>query len=287
MPPDTLIEQPVDSSKVTPPLPNAPPPADTTSPPVVDDGDKPHPLEPEGERFKQVWARAKAAEEREKRVEAELQREREERIRYEERLKAAEATTATTAKEKAYNWQQLEDFIANGQMTRAQANEYRETVLKQEAAAEAERRVAAQLTATRRVERIQTDLDKYKALIPNVITPGTPERERVSQEYRYMVDVLGMPNTVATELAAARAAFGELSALERSKAAAASTRENREGTMDTTTAGSPASTKEDPLKKLTPREHEHYTNMIKKGRYKDWGAVRDELSWERGKKVNA
>ena len=49
---------------------------------------KPHPLDPEGDRFKQVWARAKAAEAKAAQVEAEARSEREERIRLEERLKA-------------------------------------------------------------------------------------------------------------------------------------------------------------------------------------------------------
>ena len=50
-------------------------------------GHEEHPLEPTGERFKQVWARAKEAERKAEALAAEAQREREARIRLEERAK--------------------------------------------------------------------------------------------------------------------------------------------------------------------------------------------------------
>jgi hypothetical protein len=112
--------------------------------------------------------------------------------------------------------------------------------------------------------------------------PGTPEREKVAQEYRYMTTVLGMPEGVATELAASRAAFGDADALERTRSANTATRENRETTMETTSPGKSATPAKDPITQLTPREREHYERMIKKGRYpKGWEDVRAELSWER------
>ena len=87
----------------TTPKPDVQPPSEE----VVEDS-KPNPLEPGGDRFKQVWARAKQAEARAAELEAERQREREERIRLEERLKVKEETTKAQPE---YTWEQLEQGI--------------------------------------------------------------------------------------------------------------------------------------------------------------------------------
>lgn len=262
------------------------PPAETVSPPTTETpteppSTEPHTLEPGGDRFKQVWARAKSAEADKERLAAELQQERESRIRYEERLKAQE--TKPTKTEPVYSWQQLEDMVTNGTLTRAQASEYREGVVKRDLKAEQDRELDQRLVNIERARRVTTDLDNYKRLIPAVMQAGTPEREKVAAEYRYMTGVLGMPEGVATELAASRAAFGDLAALERSRAASNSTRDNREATVETTTSGHAPEAKKDPLKGLDTRQREHYERMIKKGRYpKGWDDVRTELTWTRG-----
>lgn len=261
---------------------------DSAGPLTPDESVEPHALEPGGDRFKQVWARAKSAEEREKRLEGELQHEREERIRYEERLKAQEAATSTKH-EPVYTRAQLEEFIANGQLTRAQAEDYNEARVRREVVEESEKRLDAKLAAARRIERVQADLDRYKTLMPTIMQPGTAERDKVAAEYRHITDTLGVPKSeaerLAMELTASRAAFGDLGALERSHAAASATRDNREITVETTSAGKGTPNTKDPLASLTPREKEHYDRMIKKGRYKGgWADVRAELTWVRGQK---
>ena len=244
---------------------------------------QPHPLEPGGDRFKQVWARAKSAEDEAKVLKADLQREREERIRYEERLKAQEATPPK--KDPVYTWTQLEDFITAGTLTRAQAAEYREGQIKQEADVMLDRKLEQRLQQAERTRTVTTDLDSYKALVPTIMQPGTPEREKVTREFQYMVQVLGMPNTVNTELAATRAALGDLDSVKRARSADTIRRDNLEATVETTTPGKTPVKGKDPIEGLDARQKDHYQRMIKAGRYKNgWDDVRKELTWTRGSK---
>src|SRR5690348_17082814 len=67
------------------------------------------------ERFDEVWARMKREESERKALQAEIQREREERIRLEERVKVKEETQS----QPEYTWDQLEAAIAEGRVTRA------------------------------------------------------------------------------------------------------------------------------------------------------------------------
>ena len=120
---------------------------------------------------------------------------------------------------------------------------------------------------------------------------GTPEREKLVQEYKYHVEVLGMPATRATELAAARAAFGDVDALE-SQAKLKAKPVEREAFMETTTNAKPAPKTKDPVAGLNEQQKEFYTKLIKAGRFGSyrphvgitpdhWEGVRKELTWTR------
>jgi hypothetical protein len=123
------------------------------------------------------------------------------------------------------------------------------------------------------------------------VKDGTPEREKLVQEYKYHVEVLGMPATRATELAAARAAFGDVDALE-SQAKLKAKPVEREAFMETTTNAKPAPKTKDPVAQLNEQQKEFYTKLIKAGRFGSyrpqvgitadhWGKVREELTWTR------
>lgn len=254
-----------------------------------------NPLEPGGDRFKQVWARAKTAEQEAKDAREALAKEREERIRLEERQKAREeASKAQQANEKEYSWAELREFIDKGQLTLDQAVEYREQLIVKKTKAENARMLESHLKLNTREATISDTLSKYRSLKPELVTPGTPERKKLEAEYQYHVEVLGFPATHATELAAVRAAFGDLSTLETQAKLKAKPVE-REGMMETTTNQRPAPKQKDPVDGLTAAQKEHYTRMIKAGRYGSfmphkgitadhWAKVREELTWTRGKK---
>lgn len=252
-------------------------------------GSEGHPLEPQGERFKQVWARAKEAERKAEAAALEAQREREARIRLEERAKVKEE--AAEVPEKEYTWGDLRGLIAEGKLTLDQAIEYRETVIEKRAEKKAEAKINGYLKLNTREATIDETLSRYRKANPNLVKDGTPEREKLVQEYKYHVEVLGMPATRATELAAARAAFGDVDALE-SQAKLKAKPVEREAFMETTTNAKPAPKTKDPVAGLNEQQKEFYTKLIKAGRFgsyrphvgitpEHWEGVRKELTWTR------
>lgn len=255
-----------------------------------------NPLEPGGDRFKQVWARAKTAEQTANELKEALAKEREERIRLEERQKAREEAerAAREAQVPEYTWAQLRGFIDKGELTLEQALEYRETLIQKKAEEKATKRIESHLKLNTREATIGETLAKYRTLKPELVTPGTPERKKLEQEYQYHVEVLGFPANHATELAAARAAFGDITTLE-SQQKLKTSKVEREGHMETATNHRPAPKAKDPVEQLSAAQKEHYTRMIKNGRYGSfrphigitddhWKLVREELTWTRGKK---
>jgi hypothetical protein len=238
---------------------------------------KPHPLEPDGDRFKQVWARAKAAEAEREQLKAEIQREREERIRYEERLKAQEEAKAKAEPE--YTWEQLEGFISEGKITRAQANEYRERKIEERAVKKAEERLRNELASTSQVATVSTDIERYKKAIPEILQAGSPERQKVEREYAYMVNVLKFPKTLETELAATRAALGDVETVERTVTAKRTA--TKEPFMEThSSTHKPQNKTTDPTKNLNETQRRYYEKQIEKGRYRDWNEVKAELEFK-------
>jgi hypothetical protein len=240
--------------------------------------DKKHPLEPGGKRFNEVVARAHKAEDERRELKEQLQREREERIRLEERQKVTEEAKAKTAQAQELSWQQLEDLIAEGKTTRAEANAYRENITQQKAIEAAEKRLAAKLDTDRRQARVQGDLDAYKREVPAILERGTPERQRVEREYQYLVEVLGHSHGLQTELAATRAALGDIDTVKQKKTAAQSARESRETFVETATSGKGISRPStDSIKGLSQREKDFYEKEISKGRYSGWDEVKKEV----------
>ena len=257
------------------------PPATEPTPvvePVVSDAQaqgEPHPLEPEGDRFKQVWARAKKAEERAASIEAELQREREERIRYEERLKAKEE--AKVEAQPQYTWEQLQAAVDQGTITFAKALEIRD----QQLYTAWEKKQQAREEQITKLSSVSTEINEYKKLVPNALVPGTDERQKVEREYGFLVQRLGRPTTkdqeISYELAAARAAFGDLDTLRTKQQL--STKPLPKETYMETSGGTkkPTESKKDFRSTLTQREVSHYERLMKSGRYPGgWADVEQE-----------
>ena len=245
----------------------------------------PHPLEPGGERFKQVRSRDKTAEDK-------LQEEREQRIRLEERLGALEATRDEAVRAnaaKTYSWEQLEGWINEGRITRPQANEYREGVVRQQAAREAETRAAQQLEVTQRHQMVVTSIGQYRQALPSLAVLSSPERTKAEAEYAFLVQLHGKPRDAAQqltyELGALRAAFGDVEALSKLRASHETARTNQEAFVETQQSGKPPATTDNtaiPAEVAkNPRLLEHYNRMMRSGRYPGgWKDVKAELDFK-------
>lgn len=244
--------------------------------------EEPHALEPGGERFKEVWARAKRTEDR-------LAREREERIRLEERLKAKEdAEKAKPAsQERVYTWNELEEAITAGKITRGDAQEYREKVLRQQFEREADAKVNAAVNQQLTLTRVASDIESYKSALPSVNEPGSAEHNLVVAEYQDIIETYGAPKDRLTELKYQRDALKRaLGPVDKLRKPVATPKPKQEPVQDMGTDHRPSSNAKpkDILSTLSTEQKKHYEKMISKGVYSGWNDVKDELNWTRDKK---
>lgn len=230
-----------------------------------------HPLEPGGDRFKEVWARTKKAEAKLQELEADRQREREERIRLEERLASKEA--AATAQPEM-TWAQLEAGIDEGRWTRAQAQEYKDKMTEMRLEKKLHERESSKAVES----KVLGEIEAYKAIVPDVVSFGSESRQKVEREFAYMVQVLGMPNNQKTELLALRSAFGDVD-IAKKRFAAKQTITPREPFMETHSPQSSKPSTKDFSSTLSPEKKAHYEKMLRNGQYKDWAEVEAEEKW--------
>ena len=238
----------------------------------------PSPLSPQGDRFKQVWARAKDAE-------FKLQSERERAARLEGELHAIREVRATpppTPAEKEYTWRELQTAIDAGQITLAQAQEHREGVIRRELERTAKDEVRAALDTSSRVSTVQTEINQYRQIVPEATQPGTPERAKLEKEFSYLLSIGYDQKDPRTELLAARTAFGDLDSAKSRKEAKGITSPRATMQDVQTTNGKPAPTTKDPIAGLSAEQKKHYQRMIDRGVYpKGWEDVKAELAWEK------
>ena len=261
--------------------------ADPVAEPVVAPAE-PHPLEPGGKRFNEVYARAKAAESR-------MQEEREGRIRAEAEaqvLRETRSAQPTKQDEKVLSWPELKQMVADNKISESDALEYREKAVRTQAVREAETNITNKFSQQSRDQRIDAEIGKYKDAIPDVNVVGTEERKKFDTEFRYQVEFAGMdPKSLTTQLAALRAVYGPPErAVQYAKANNGKGASGAESYAETSGGGAavnaqPAKTWKD---KLAPHETAHYDRMIKHGRYGDpataWDRIKDEIDFYNKKK---
>ncbi len=252
---------------------------------VVEKPEKVHPLEPKGERFQQIYARNKDNE-------AKYHAERERAARLEGELAALKAIQTTPKEPEAppepkYTWKQLQAAIDKGDITLADAMEYKERQFKRDAQQEAKRLADARATEDRKVSTVHAEHERFVKAVPEVRDQTSPEFAKVAQEFQYLVKTLGWDEKdPRTEVAALRQAFGDPDTYVERKKASAIPDKGRE-TMQEQAASSSASTKpkpKDPLDSLSPKQKEHYNHMLRRGVYKNWGEIRDELTFVPGQR---
>ena len=188
----------------------------------------------------------------------------------EARLKAEFATRAETPKEpKTWTRAELAQLVDNGDINQAQADELMDRQHEFQVKRQIHETVTQGLTQQSRQTRIESQIDRYKELVPDV-ADESDTRRRVAAEYRYLVDDLGDPEGHATELKALRAVLGPLEKLQAPRRPAPAHEEtNGEGGGESSPEGFP---------KDMPRKHrDYYQKMLDDGFYKDMDAV--EAEW--------
>ena len=229
----------------------------TVEPPIPEEE-----KEPGGDTPEAVFARKQYREAKEaKRVAGEkeqaFQQEREARIRLEEQLKAAKEVPAKAEKPQVYTKEQVQALIDRGEASVLDGAVFlAKQELQQEL--EAERRREAE---AKPVERAAGELEKYKTLVPGLMTDGHENRQKVIAEMRELVGY-GLPNNVVTQAVAVKNVFGKLSDLEKRGEVDRITRQGlRPGPVDATAGGGGAQPSSSPINKVPKDMLDYWRGM--------------------------
>lgn len=231
------------------------------------------PIKPFEKRLSQLYARTKSAE-------ATAQQLREEKARLEGQLEATR-TAPPVVEPKAeprLSWTQLQAGIQDGKITEVQARDYDRETIKQELRVELNQRLDQELTVKTRATTVQSQLDDYKTTVPEILTPGTPERVKLQAEFDYLVRMGYDAKDPRTDLIALRTTFGDVKVAKDRREAKTGIQE-RETMQDIPASGKPKQDEKDPLKNITSEQKKYYQRMIDRGQYKGWKEVREELSF--------
>jgi len=159
-----------------------------------------------------------------------------------------------------YSVTELDNAVAAGQITQTQRDQIFATQIERKAMAQATQAATQIIESTTRENTLDTQLQQYASIAPDVVRDGSPLRQRVAQEFEFLVQN-GAARDLTTELAAVRAVMGPL---ERAKQYA---RERRAA---------------DAFDRLDPMKQQYYQKLINQGLYPDKKAVISELNWKRG-----
>lgn len=158
-----------------------------------------------------------------------------------------------------------------GEMSQAQADEIWQGQIETSVADQVETVVKDTAAAT----RMQTELTQYETKVPELSNENSELYAQVKQEYRYMTQTLGMPDTTSTTLAAVRSVVGPVDKLQ------IEIKQNTgDGHPETSGGGGGGGNNQPNSEKveLTDRQKDYYSNAIKMGAYPDWKAVYKELA---------
>lgn len=236
-----------------------------------------HPLHEGGRRFEQVWAQKKQ-------TERELADERDKRIRLEARLELLEKPQSNTQQE--YTWDQLQPMIASGQITMAQAQLHRETVLRREITNEVKTTHKQETVAQSKEQQLAGEIYGYVQAAPSLQNTEDPTRQKVDAEFDYLLALHGHDTRTMNsltrktlELTALRTVLGPRESLTKRMTPMQETHQGLPG-------GRPRDTNVNPdqaiLNALTPREVAHYNRAMKHGHYPDgWKGIVAELKFKK------
>lgn len=249
--------------------------------PVTPEPQAVHPLSPGGVRFEKVYARGKQAE-------RDLVLEREKRIAAEAKLEALSTRPASNpvAGNEEYSWAQLNEFIAAGRLTLADAQAYREDILRKNVLSEARTVLKKEMTQTDRLNILNRNLSEYVTAVPALTNPSSPERLRVEDEFNWIVEAQGVEleklsaaDRKALELTALRTVYGSTDVLKK-RSTVVTAQETHQGIPGGTAVVRKPNPDQELINKLDNRKREYYRSKIATGMYKDWAEVVTELKFD-------
>lgn len=198
----------------------------------------------------------------------------------EAKLEAAKAAPKAET-QKRYTRAELTAMVDSRQITQDQADAQLEWQSQEDAKATAARVAVETVTSAQRKSYVDAEIGRYKAVAPEILDDASEVRERIKEEYNFLVGTLGDPNSLDTQLKAIRSVLGPVEKLERARNAKASHESHREtgGGGGGPTEGGKKGEGKLSYDNLSAREKAHYDKLIARGLYKDIKAVNDELAY--------
>lgn len=198
-------------------------------------------------------------------LKSQLQDEHDARVRLEEQVKQLQqGQNKQTVKE--YSRSELRKLVEDEQITQEQADDIYDRQLERKFEQRLDSRLNEHTKSMSSQAFIENQLQEYRNLIPNLMVKGSEERDKAASEYQYLIST-GSKDSVATELAAVRSAFGPIEKLK------AQGFRDVQHHQETGGAGSPREKPKGLQANLSARERNYYQKQIDNGMYKDWDAV--------------
>jgi hypothetical protein len=208
----------------------------------------PHPLEPGGKRFDEVYRDMKEA----RRIAEAAQREAAD-LR-------AKVEKQSTPQEKVWSSQELQALVDAGRITPALMTEQ---IAYQQSRAMEQRIVQTQAQEQKRVAA-STEVQQFLSKVPELNDTTSKEFRRVAEEAHRIADETGIPTTdPRTQRLALRAVYGPLEKVVTAKQTREYERKNADTHVETARGGQPAGGDKNPLKGIP----QHYLDHWKALRY--------------------
>ncbi len=249
------------------------------NPPLLDPSPEPetkvHPLSPGGKRFEQIYAKGKQAE----REVVELR----ERIAL---LESKSAPAAPASTEKEYTWAELETFIQQGRISRADAEVHREEIRERKLLKTLETTMHSKSREQTRDQVLTQTISEYVQSVPAVLDETSADRVRLDEEFDWLASAQGLdPAKVdgvqrkALQAAALRNVYGPIDSVKKRSVPAKA--EPSQGISGGIRPPVTANKDQQLLNGLSQPQVAHYKKMMAAGRYKGgWKDVVAELKYD-------
>jgi hypothetical protein len=190
-----------------------------------------------------------------------------------------QSTSQTQTEQRDYSVSELDNYVAQGQITQAQRDQIFAQQIERNAAKRAQETATQIIETTTRENALDGELQQYTSFAPDLMREGSPLRARVAEEFEYLVS-RGAPRDLSTELAAARAVLGPVDRARNAQGRARGA--DRSFDSFGSRPMSPRERREeDAWQRLAPHQKQYYEKQINAGVYANKAAVFAELNWRR------
>ena len=205
----------------------------------------PHPLQPGGVRFEEVYGKWKAEERA-----AQMLREENDRLRTQPQAPQTQSQTP-----QFYTQDQLQKFVDEGKISLAQMSGQ----LALQAKELAKQEMRAELAQTSRVTSAQAEINEYISKLPKLNDTASPEFQKVTRVAWEIAGELGLDvKDARVQKRALREAFGPLDRITSAERTREYDRRHADTHTETGGGGGTRQTQADPLKNVEPARIEFW-----------------------------